>query len=447
VDPGEELQERYDSTLRAELAAPGTRPLPDGFPRPRLPAVLRQSIVAASELADPGQLADFYCERMPRMLVDQILRGDDKGSRLLWMEIDPGRTPRLTAALRGIASSLHAEGLPPLPGLRDLLERRTCAARLAAGTLLGSGLPLVNAYPAHREAFAQELEAGADPQELLDWRLSGNLAHEICHGPRRDRRPAPWLVLEAAAIHLGATAFPRHVVPRIAGEAVPGLALFAVVGEALARLFGRKALWRLCLGESIEDALGDRPGRILTAAGWQEWMLKPEPPFARDASRFVPWVKLADATRGPSPMAPLIDRAASLDPARSARELPDLLQAAEAVPWPELPWWHEDPTGADAHMARAAVAGMFSVDVLEGTFQTHPHRPGRLHLDAEDCLLWRDRDPRGVGAGEPARWIVPPPLCRRLRERGWRRSSIDGPAHEELLDAILELRTWTSSPS
>ncbi len=59
--------------LRAELARPGTRALPDGFPRPRLPPALRETIAAAADLADPSALADFYCERMPRMLVDQLV--------------------------------------------------------------------------------------------------------------------------------------------------------------------------------------------------------------------------------------------------------------------------------------------------------------------------------------------------------------------------------------
>ena len=445
MDLGEQLERRYDATLCAELAVSGTRPIPDGFPRPQLPAALRDSIVAAAALADPSALADFYCERMPRMLVEQVLRGDDPGRRLLWTEIDPERTWRLRVALGSLADALAAEEVraPALPDARDL--HRTCAARLAAGTLLGSGLPLIGAYPAEREVIARDLARGEDPQEVLDLRLSGNLVHEICHGPRRAPAgpPAPWMLLEAAAIHLGATAFSRHVFPRIPGEAVPGVALFVLVGEAMARLFGRSPLWRLASGESIGSAFGENAGRVLTAAGWQDFLRRPEPPFARDASQFAAWVKLADATRGTSPLAPLIARAASLPPLRAARELPDLLLAADAVPWTELPWWREEPTDADVRMARSAVAATFCIDVLEPTFQTHPHRPARLDLDVEGCLLSRDRDSRGVGVGEPARWIVPPPLCRRLRERGWGRCPVEGSAHAELLSSILEATAWT----
>lgn len=443
-----DLDARYEATLREELATPGTRPLPEGFPRPRLPPALRESIVAAAGLADTAALSAYYCERMPRMLVEQILRGEDPARRLLWMEIDVGRAPRFREALRGMGKALAAEGLSAdaLPSC-DLLRQPTSPARLASGTSLGSGLPLIGAYPAEREVLARDLSAGVDPHAVFDLRLSGNLIHEICHGPRRGTAGplAPWMVVEAAAIHLGAIAFPRHVVPEHPGEAVPGVALFVLVGETLARFFSRAALWRVGWGESIERAFGLPAGRALATAGWQDWMRRREPPFARDAAEAIAWAKLADAARGASPLSLEIARAASLEPLRAARELPDLLRAAEAVPWAELPWWREEPAAADAEMARSAVAAMFRIDVLEGAFQTHPHQPARLHLDAEACLLTRDRDPRGVGPGEPARWIVPPPLCRRLIERGFRRCSVEGSAHAGLLAHILEGASWTSS--
>jgi hypothetical protein len=40
-----------------------------------------------------------------------------------------------------------------------------------------------------------------------------------------------------------------------------------------------------------------------------------------------------------------------------------------------------------------------------------------VRLDVRTCLLQRTARPDGV-FGEPAFWIYPPPLCRRLRERG-----------------------------
>ncbi|HWE22426.1 MAG TPA: hypothetical protein VG496_00675, partial [Myxococcales bacterium] len=283
--------------------------------------------------------------------------------------------------------------------------------------------------------------AGSEPQECLDLRLSGNLVHEICHGERRHechRPPPPWLLVESAAAHLGATAFARHLHPEVAGEAVPGLAPFVMVGDAFARLFGTRALWSLTAGEPIEAAFGQRAGRALTVAGWQDWLRRREPPFARDAARGVAWVKLADAARSMSLLATLPDEAKTPEPLARVRDLPDLLDAAAMVPWRELPWWSEEPTSADAAMARHAVRAMFQIDVLAPTFQTHPYRPSALHLDTESCLLTRERAERGVGPGEPPAWIVPPPLCRRLARGGVRRLSVGGGESRALLSRLLE---------
>jgi len=438
LDLGENLEARYGATLRAELARPGTRALPEDFPTPRLPPVLRETIAAAAALADVSALADFYCERMPRMLVDQLLRADDAARDLLWMPIDGERTPRLRAGLSGTWAGLAVEGLRT-PGQRDPLVSRPSVATLASGTLLGSGLPMVGAYPAEREALARELEAGADAHERLDLRLSGNLVHEVCHGPRREcaEAPGPWILLEAAALHLGATAFARHVHPEVAGESIPGVAPFVLLGGALARLFGRHALWSLTGGTGIESAFGVRGGRALAVAGWQEWLRRTEPPFARDASRAVDWIKLADAARGESPLSPLIERAARLDPLVGAGDFPDLLDAAGELAWPDLPWRNEDVAPADLELARNAIRARFQVDVLAGPFQTHPHTPSRLHLDPIACLLTRDRAPGGVGPGEPPRWIVPPPLCRRLARSGAARLSAR--SGREMLACILEV--------
>jgi len=312
--------------------------------------------------------------------------------------------------------ALQSEGLPAWT-LREPLAGHPCAAGIASRTLLGSGLPMVGAYPAELHALARDREGpDCDPHELLDLRLSGNLVHEVCHGRRRDcsGAPGPWIVLEAAALHLGATAFPRHVHPEVAGESIPGTAPFVLLGAALARLFGRRALWSLCAGEDVESAFGARTGRALAVAGWQEWLRRPEPPFARDAARAADWIKLADGARGASPLAPLLDRAARLDPLGGARELPDLLDAAARTAWPELPWWSEEIAPLDVDLLRSGVRAMFQVDVLARTFQTRPHAPQRLELDAEACLLTRERATEGVGPGEPPCWVAPPPLCRRL---------------------------------
>jgi hypothetical protein len=370
------------------------------------------------------------------MLVEQLFGEDGPAQTLLWMPLDARRAPRLASAVRALQSAGAEAGAIP-----DLATSRRCAAGMAAATLLGSGLPMVGAYPAERSLLAEELRAGADPHERFDLRLSGNLVHEMCHGGRREGHagsPPPWLVVEAAAAHLGSTAFARHVHPEVAGEAVPGLAPFAMVGEALARIFAAPRLWRVTAGATIDAAFGERAGRVLALAGWQDWLRRSEPPFARDASRGVAWVKLADSTRGVSPLSPLLERAASLEGWQRAGEVPDLLDAADAVPWHALPWWAEEPAAADEKMARHAVRAMFQVDVLAPTFQTHPYRAVELHLDAEACLLTRERAEQGVGPGEPPEWIVPPPLCRRLAQAGSRRLSVRGSESAALLARLLE---------
>lgn len=436
LDRCAELERRYDAAIRRALDRARPRTLPEDFPRPRLPAPLLESIRAAAKLADPAPLAEFYCERMPRMLVEQLLGEDGPAQDLLWMPLDASRLPRLATAVRALTEALARPGTIP-----DLAASPSCAARFAAATLLGSGLPMVGAYPAERALLAEELTAGADRHERFDLRLSGNLVHEMCHGARRERfaaAPAPWLVVEAAAAHLGAAVFSRHVHPEVPGEAVPGIAPFAMVGEAFARIFAAHPLWSLRTGETIEAAFGERAGRVLAVAGWQDWLRRSEPPFARDATRGLAWVKLADSLGGVSPLSPLLESAASPDGWQRAGDIPDLLDAAAAVPWRELPWWREEPAAADETMARHAVRAMFQVDVLAPTFQTHPYRPARLHLDAETCSLTRERAEQGVGPGEPPEWIVPPPLCRRLVQGGVRHLAVSGSESAALLARLLE---------
>jgi len=73
LDRCADLERRYDAAIRRALDRARPRTLPEDFPRPRLPAPLLESIRAAAGLADPAPLAEFYCERMPRMLVEQLL--------------------------------------------------------------------------------------------------------------------------------------------------------------------------------------------------------------------------------------------------------------------------------------------------------------------------------------------------------------------------------------
>jgi len=81
------------------------------------------------------------------------------------------------------------------------------------------------------------------------------------------------------------------------------------------------------------------------------------------------------------------------------------------------------------------------------TFQTHPCEAERLSLDVRGCVLSRPAHAGGV-FGEPAFWIFPAPLCRRLRERGAASVVVEGVRRCDALpiaDALIELALGTAA--
>jgi hypothetical protein len=322
------LDERFQRTVQEELAKPGTRRPPWEL---RLPVALRETMVA---LGEPENAAQFYCEHMPRTLVEQMWRGDDPARALLHRPIDLYRLPRLRTALERL------EGAP---------QGKTIA-EIASKSMLGTGLPMVGAYPAELKVIEDDLRE-RDADEVLDLRLSGGLMHELCHR----ETGAPWMVLEGVAIWRGAKLFERHIFPEVAGEAVPGVSLFAILGQALERC-GPPAMERLFDKER------------------EEWQERREAPFARDALKVLEWVKLVEGG-----------------------------------------WRDEDPNALDFEIARTAVKALFQVNVLAPTFQTHPLAEIRnLRIDPAASRIERDPVSQGV-FGEPAFWLWPPPLCRNCR--------------------------------
>src|SRR4051812_23613945 len=95
LDRVHDLDRRFERTVKAALAVAGTREPP--FPL-RLPGPLRATL---EELGEETAHA-WYCERMPRMLIDQTLRGDDAARALLWRPLHPDRLPRLASALQAL---------------------------------------------------------------------------------------------------------------------------------------------------------------------------------------------------------------------------------------------------------------------------------------------------------------------------------------------------------
>jgi hypothetical protein len=400
------LEQRFDRAVEAALAVPGTR-----APRsaPRLPPLLRDTLAQY----EAGEAAcAFYCERMPQMLIDQQLRGDDPARALLWRPLEPKRLPRLTAGLDRLCELQ--------PAARGLIEGKRTLAALAAGTLLGTGLPLVGAWPGELARMNQELQE-RDADAVLDQRLSGGVVHELCHGlPRELREPAvPWMVLEACALWLGSEACPVHVFPEEAGDAVPGVSLFVLFGQCLARLFGERAVAGLAFGQlTLDEALGGEAARALRQLALRDFRARQEVPFARDALSALIWVRLVSGE------------------------------------------WREQPaTPLDLQIARTAVRALFQVNLLAEAFETHPLAAIHgLVLDVEQGRLERGRVAAGV-FGEPGFWIWPPPLCRDLARRGVRRVLLEGALREQMgrvAEALIELSLgngplppevrWTSLP-
>lgn len=444
--------------MRAELAirfAATTGDLPL-----QLPPALRESIVVAGLLDGqlPEVVTEYYTARLPAERVEQLdERHPAAGLALLRRRLELPRLPRLREALDGVHGALRDAGLDPglLFGLTEstpeaLVSARPTLAALYAPTLFASGVPMLGAYRHQVAMLTEELETGCDADALLDLRLSGHIVHELCHGRRYDTAapPPPWMVVESAVVELCRVAREAHVVPSEPGEAVAGVGLFALLGGGLARRFGRRALWRVLLEpHAFASELGPRAAAVLAVAGWQDWMRRRTPPFARDALEAVAWVKLADAClAAPGDVdarISAIDRATELDPVVAARELPDLLHAVSAVPWSELPWWSEIADERDDALVETGVQSLFTVHRFTRTFETVPDElpDGQVVIDVESCELRATARTAGVFV-EPARALFPPPLARRLHARGARRIVAEGVTRasaRKLASALCEL--------
>jgi hypothetical protein len=419
------------------------------WPELRIPEPLLASMLMAEALTTrageppPEELAAHYCGKMPQLLVEQL--ADERFAPHFSRAIELEAWPRLAAALDGLYGALASAGLDAAallgaPTPAALLAARSSPAALYAGALFASGLPLTGAYPRERALLLDEMKIN-DPRSVMDLRLSGNLIHELAHGPPRARADVPWLIVEAAALHLGAAAHLAHVLPDVAGEAVPGVARFVLVGEVLAARFGEAALWRVLVDDGgLAASFPPRVAAALEVAAWQEWLARREAPFARDAERAFDWIKLAcgaaDALVGEG------------DGAAEAARRPSLLDAAARTDFAALAWFGEQPQPGDRARVARGVRALFRVNRVEPVFHTAPSElpDGRVLLDVAACRL--RAAPRADGVfGEPADWLFPPPLARRLLERGARRVAVEGVTRARAgraADALYELALGTA---
>lgn len=117
----------------------------------------------------------------------------------------------------------------------------------------------------------------------------------------------------------------------------------------------------------------------------------------------------------------------------------DLMKRAAATPWSELRWWREEAFSVEE--IDEMLTALCQVNVLAPTFRTQPAEPGRLWMDVANCRISTEKRPASIFA-EPAFWLVPPPMARRLWERGARRVRVDGVTRANRVEAARALCEW-----
>jgi hypothetical protein len=123
------------------------------------------------------------------------------------------------------------------------------------------------------------------------------------------------------------------------------------------------------------------------------------------------------------------------------------LAAAARLAWTQLPWWQEAITEADRALVTRAVTALFQVNAAAPEFRTLPSEApgGRLWIDVAAARLHAETRVEGV-YGEPAWWLLPPSMARRLYERGARRVRIEGARRARraaIAAAVIELTDGT----
>jgi hypothetical protein len=423
----DDLKLRFDAAVGSLLATPGTRAAPTTW-RFRLPPPVAATLVAIGECegALDERATRYYCDEQPAARIDQLLRADVS---LLWRPLVLDRLPRLAEALHGVVRVLERLGLDPLGLLfgdaaasvgaggpsrvpEALVAMRPCIAELQAHALFGGGAPVLGASAGERSRLAAE--AARDADATLDLRLSGFVVHELCHGVPRDDAPtvglpAPWALLEAAALHLGCAARPAHMFPEERGEALPAVAGFVQIGEAFARTFGAAALYRLSLGTSLAQAIGERAADELCRAGLDDWRCARTAPFVVHALDAPAWVRRIDDAAGGT-------------------------------------WREGAPTDHDVAMLDLAVRAMFHHHCAEPALVAVPSDPPEERVFVDPLAATLSALPRADGCfAEPATWLFPPPLARRLVERGARRVVLEGATRARRADVVHALEDLVTS--
>jgi SAM-dependent methyltransferase len=353
---------------------------------PSLPPVVRETLVAIAEREGelPEAALRYYGEEQPRARREQARRC----ARILDTPLSLATMPRLAEGLREVFALLGDDSVT-LTGhatVTSLIAARPTVGALQAAALFGQSAPVLGVYEELRD-------------DELDLRLSGFLVHEVCHGLARESRepPAPWTLIEAAALHLGYTARRAHFFPEVAGEALPAVAGFLLVGELFARRVSRRALWGLSLGESLADAIGAAPAARLIEEGLSVWRESRSTPFVLHALDALDWARRIEAAIHDLPLGP----------------------------WGSLPWSDEAVSDADLAWIDTGVAALAGWHRGVPRLEVVPAEIGEVTVDVEASTFARRQRDDGV-FGEPATWLLPPNVARVLAARGVRRERVPG---------------------
>ena len=438
-----------------------TRPGPD--PRPSIPGGMLEALCIAGELDRPTAALDHhYTRAMPAQLAQQLRADGPAGSqdhayaRLFSAKLELRRMPRLAAGLEALFSKVAAAGLAcartlgaATPAL--LLTERPTLGELYASAHFGRSMPMLYAYPGDLAA----LPAG-DLTPWLDLRYAGPLLHELSHLQVLDSQlvPAPGNLHEALAAWLGSEAMPEQMVPRPPHsaddpgglDALPGGPWFAAVGAWVARACGTEGAIRAQAGAAdLRDLLGPECAEALRLFGWLGHLDTSAPHLLADTFEAGRWWKLIDLHRDPAlarefhrqHVAPLLAAAPPPLSDNSNTLAVRWARALDALPWQELPAWHDQPGQHDHALAARAIAALGVRSERVGrSFRAARRAPppfprqealsssgdGPLSLDVRACLL-RSGHTGPDAVGSPPHHPFPPALAAALARTGveeWR---------------------------
>lgn len=433
--------------------------LPIDGPLPGPPTgFLRAWLDAATGWCDAAladRLRQHYAVDSTEAWVQRFYQSPRPVLDLLRLDLRHAPVPRLRHTLDRLFTGARAAGLSPeatwgAHTAADLLDQHPRPLDLHATAFFGCCQPLVSLGPAEQRALTASADAGWSPAELLDTRLAGHLVHELAHGPDRPWRggPASWMLHEAAAAVVNHDCFAGHVLAERPGEPVLGLRNALVLGTALVEAFGTHAVWRLALTASHPtDVIGPRLAHALTAVDWQLWARARPAAFMPVHERLLAWSKLVDLALADPHLLPALsplEQTTDVTP-DLALAAPDLLAAADAVPWHLLPAWHAPLTDALRAALDLAVRSLWHSERLQPDLQAVPTDPprGEVHLTIAACALHalpRADDPHG----QPLAWRMPPALCRALHQRGLHQLVVRGNrwGHQhELTERLWDLST------